>query len=87
MTDIAIRTIFAGYVLSILLCAIVMASLWWQNRKRSPEIVFWLADYILQFIALLLITLRGILPDFFTIVVANLFIVGGTIVLFIGLRR
>ena len=87
MTDIDIRTIFTGYVLSILLCAIVMTSLWWQNRKRSPEIVFWLADYILQFIALLLMTFRGILPDFFTIVLANLFIIGGTVVLYIGLGR
>lgn len=84
---IDIRTFFSGYVLSILLCSIVMASLWWQNRKRHPEIVLWLVDYVLQFIALLLITFRGILPDFFTIVLANLFIIGGTIILYIGLGR
>jgi diguanylate cyclase (GGDEF)-like protein/PAS domain S-box-containing protein len=87
MTAIDIRTFFTGYVLSLLLCVIVMISLWWQNRKRSPEIALWLADYVLQFIGLLLVTFRAILPDFFTIVVANLFIVGGTIVLFIGLCR
>ena len=87
MNDIVIRTFFAGYLLSLLLCAIVMTSLWWQNRKRSPEIVFWLADYILQFIAFLLMTFRGILPDLATIVLANLFIIGGTVVLYIGLGR
>ena len=87
MTVIDIRTFFTGYVLSILLCVIVMTSLWLQNRKRSPEIALWLVDYILQFIALLFITFRGILPDLFTIVLANLFIIGGTIILYIGLCR
>ncbi len=82
-----IRIIFIGYVFSSLLCAIVMTSLWWQNRKRSPEIAFWLADYILQFIALLLMTFRGFLPDIASIVLANLFIIGGTIFLYIGLCR
>jgi diguanylate cyclase (GGDEF)-like protein/PAS domain S-box-containing protein len=87
MTVIDIRTFFTGYVLSILLCVIVMTSLWWQNRKRSPEIILWLTDYVLQFIGLLLITFRGILPDLFTIVFANLFIIGGTVFLYIGLGR
>jgi diguanylate cyclase (GGDEF)-like protein/PAS domain S-box-containing protein len=87
VTVIDIRTFFTGYVLSILLCVVVMTSLWWQNRKRSPEIALWLVDYILQFIALLFITFRGILPDLFTIILANLFIIGGTIVLYIGLCR
>ena len=87
MTVMDIRTIFTGYVLSILLCVIVMTSLWWQNRKRSPEIALWLANCVLQFIALLLIIFRGILPDLATIVLANLLIIGGTVILFIGLGR
>ena len=87
MTAISIRMFFTGSVILILLCVIVMTSLWWQNRKRSPEITLWLVDYILQFIALLFITFRGIMPDLFSIVLANLFIIGGTVVLYIGLGR
>jgi hypothetical protein len=64
-----------------------MTSLWWQNRKLSPEIILWLADYLLQFTGVLLITMRGILPDFFTIVIANVFIIFGNIILYIGLDR
>jgi diguanylate cyclase (GGDEF)-like protein/PAS domain S-box-containing protein len=64
-----------------------MASLWWQNRKRSPEIILWLVNYILQFIALSLITLRGILPDFATIILAYFFLIGGAIILYTGLCR
>jgi len=87
MTAISIRMFFAGSVISILLCVIVMTSLWWQNKKRSPEITLWLVNYILQLIALLFITFRGIIPDLFSIVLANLFIIGGTVVLYVGLGR
>ena len=87
MTEIDMRIIFAEYVLSIFLCLIVIFFLWWQNRKRSPEIILWLADYVLQFTAILLIALRGTLPDFLTIVVAQFFIIGGTIILYEGLCR
>jgi len=87
MIAIDMRIIFAEYGLSVLLCLIVMVSLWWQNRKRSPEIILWLIDYILQFAGIMLIMVRGILPDFVTIVIANLFIVGGTVILYEGLCR
>ncbi|HOO35502.1 MAG TPA: PAS domain S-box protein [Smithella sp.] len=87
MIEIDMRIIFAEYGLSVLLCLIVIVSLWWQNRKRAPEIILWLIDYILQFAGIMLIALRGILPDFMTIVVANLFIVGGTVILYEGLCR
>jgi diguanylate cyclase (GGDEF)-like protein/PAS domain S-box-containing protein len=87
MTTIEMRIIFAQQVSSIFLCLIVVFFLWRQNRKRFPEILLWLADYILQFLAVVLITFRGVLPDFLTIVVAQCFIVGGTIILYEGLCR
>jgi len=65
----------------------VIASLWWQNRKRSPEIILWFAGFVLQFAGVLLITCRVILPDFFTIIIANVFIIGGIIILCTGLSR
>jgi diguanylate cyclase (GGDEF)-like protein/PAS domain S-box-containing protein len=87
MTAVDIRIIFIIHVFLILLCAVVMAFLWWQNRKRSPEIGFWFADYILQFAAIFFITLRGILPDLISIILAHLNIIAGTIILYIGLGR
>ncbi|KFO66243.1 hypothetical protein ER57_18755 [Smithella sp. SCADC] len=87
MTANSIRMFFTGSVISILLCVIVRTSLWWQNKKRSPEITLWLVNYILQLIALLFITFRGIIPDLFSIVLANLFIIGGTVILYVGLGR
>lgn len=87
MNVIYLRTFFVSYVLFIALCVAVIAPLWWYNRKRSPEIVLWLTDYVFQFIGLLLITLREIIPDFFSIIVANIFLIAGTIILYIGLGR
>ena len=87
MNVIYLRTFFVSYVLFIALCVTVIAPLWWYNRKRSPEIALWLIDYILQFMGLLLITLRDVIPDFFSIIVADIFLIGGTIILYIGLGR
>jgi len=87
MTAIDIRIFLTVYALSMLLCIIMMGSLWWQNRKRSPEIILWLASFVLQAAGVLLITFRGVMPDFFTIVFANILVIGGTVVLYAGLCR
>jgi len=81
------RTVIFSYIISAAICAIVMASLWRRNRQRSPELAFWLADFVMQFAGLLLIVLRGTLPNFFSMVVSNTLIIGGTLLLFIGLER
>jgi hypothetical protein len=87
MNLIDMRTVLFSYVISSAICAAVMASLWVQNRRRSPELVFWMADFIMQFAALLLIVLRGSLPDILSMVLSNALIIGGTLLLFIGLKR
>ncbi len=86
MNIIDMRTVVFSYLVSNAICAAVMTSLWLQNRRRSAGLNFWLADFILQFLAVLLVALRGILPDLLTILLANLFAIGGTILLYIGLE-
>lgn len=82
-----LKTIFAGYILSNAICAAVIALLWRHNRQSLNGLGFWLADFVLQFTGLVLVSLRGILPDFFPVVVANTMVIGGTILLYIGLAR
>lgn len=81
------RTVLISYVVSATICLAVVAPIWLNSRKRTPEVGFWLADYFLQAVALLLIVMRGVVPDFLSIVVANVFIIGGTVLLYIGLQR
>jgi diguanylate cyclase (GGDEF)-like protein/PAS domain S-box-containing protein len=81
------RTVVFSYAISNFVCMIVMAILWKQNRRRFPGLGFWLADFIMQFFALVLIILRGIVPDFLSMTVSNTMIIGGTILLLIGLEH
>ena len=84
---IDLRTVFLIYVIANALCVFVLTSLWLHNRERYSGITLWLFDFILQFICLLLILLRGSVPDLASIVLANTFVVGGAVVLYIGLER
>jgi len=87
MNILDMRTVIFSSVISSSICTAIMLLLWLWGRRRSPELGLWLADYIMQWSAVLLIALRGFVPDFLSMVVANMLIVGGTILLFIGLER
>ena len=84
---IDIRTVLVSYAVSNAICAVVIALLWLGHRKRYSGLGFWLADFAMQFIALILVALRGSIPDFVSIIVSQALIVGGTILLLIGLER
>ncbi|MHB1342164.1 MAG: sensor histidine kinase [Coriobacteriia bacterium] len=82
-----VRTLFISTLVASSLCAIVMYSVWIQNKERHPETRLWLGDYALQIVGMLLLTLRGAIPDVLSIVVSNTLIIGGTVLLLIGLQR
>ncbi|MBF0529278.1 MAG: response regulator [Deltaproteobacteria bacterium] len=87
MNILDMRTILFSYLISNAVCAVVMASLWFQNRRRSTGLGFWLADFIMQFLALLMIDLRGIIPDSISILIGSPLSIGGTYLLYMGLER
>ena len=81
------RTVIIGYMLSNLACMVLMAVLWHQNRRRFAGLGLWMADFILQFVGLLLISLRGSVPDFLSVTIGSAAVVGGTLLLLLGLER
>ena len=87
MSLLDMRTVILGYAISNAICALVIALLWQQNRSRFAGLGFWLADYLIQFIGISLIALRGTIPDFLSIVISNSLLVGGTLLMFIGLEH
>jgi len=87
MNILDMRTVIFSYVISNAICAAVMTFLWLQNRKQIVGVGFWVADFLMQFAAVLLIALRGMVPDFASMVVSNSLVIGGTILLYIGLER
>jgi hypothetical protein len=81
------RTVVFSYAISNFICVIVMAVLWIQNRRRFAGLGFWLTDFVLQFLALVLLALRGSVPDFLSMTVSNALVIGGSILLYIGLTH
>jgi len=71
MSLIDTRTVIVSYALSNLICLAVVAVLWRHNRSRFEGIGYWLADYALQSLALLMIALRGIAPDLVSMTGSN----------------
>ncbi len=87
MNSIDMRTVVLSYIISNGISIVVITSLWLQDRKRFAGPGFWLGNAILQFLGLLLIALRGILPNLISVTFSNTFVVGGIILLYIGLER
>ncbi|MCX6086095.1 MAG: PAS domain-containing protein [Caldiserica bacterium] len=87
MNLLDIRTILIGFVASDIICTLVISSLWLQHRRQSPELWLWTADFALQTVAILLIALRGFVPDVLSMVGGNMLGIAGTMLLFIGLER
>ncbi len=82
-----LRTILFGYIISSAISAAVIVSLYAQNRRRSPELVYWPAGFILQFLGIVVISLRGILPDLLSIVAGNSLLMFQAILILSGLGR
>jgi PAS domain S-box-containing protein len=87
MNFLDIRTVvFLGGVIS-LVCLLVLLLLWRQNRDRFAGTGFWVADLAFQALALILIVLRGSIPDWLSFVLANTLVVAGAILGLMGLER
>ena len=81
-----IRTLVLSFLITDLIIIIVMVMLWIQNRKHFSGTIFWVADFAFQTIALALIGLRGMVPDWISMVLSNTLIITGHILGLIGLE-
>lgn len=87
MNVIDVRTLLITQMLSYALCTGVMAVLWHQNRRRYAGLGFWLANFVMQTLGVVLIVLRGVAPDWLSIIAGNVVLVAGPIFLYVGLER
>lgn len=81
------RTILFSFLISDIVSVIVIVYLFAQNKNRFKGTGFWIINFCLQTFSLVFITLRGIIPDWISIVVANVFVISGTLFGLIGLQR
>ncbi len=87
MDFLDMRTVMFSYLLLSLVCAILMLSLWRQNRGRFEGTGHWAADFVLQAAGLVLIILRGSIHDAVSMVIPNLLILTGALLGYFGLGR
>ena len=78
------KTLLMGNVVCTFICVVVLAILWRSNHRRFPATEYWLRNMVLQFSGLLLIVLRGTIPDFLSIMLSGLMIITGVMQLCIG---
>ncbi|MBU3914180.1 PAS domain S-box protein, partial [bacterium] len=79
-----IRTIVFSYVVTNIICVLFIVLLWRQSRDRFAGLDLLAFDFILQTVALVLIVLRGAIPDWMSIVLSNTMIITGALLGFLG---
>jgi hypothetical protein len=65
----------------------VVALIWAQTRKRFDGLFLLVVYMFVQLLGITLIALRGLIPDFASIILANGFVVGGAMLAFVGLEK
>lgn len=85
--NIDIRTLILLHFIVNIINVGAVTIIWHQYRKRFMGISLWLAYVVMQAAGLGLVLLRGFIPDFLSIVIANLLMTAGGLCLFIGLEQ
>ena len=81
-----LRTALISNVILFTLCTVLAVMLWYQSRGRFVGIGFLAADFALQATGIVLLALRGVVPDLLSIAAANVLTLLGSILGFVGLE-
>lgn len=87
MMNLDMRTILFSSVLTNFVCLVVIILLWHQSRVRYKGLSYLIYDFAFQITGLILIMLRGHIPDWVSMLVSNTLIVSGALLGFIGLEH
>jgi PAS domain S-box-containing protein len=82
-----IRTIVFSNFLTSIVCMLVIFFLWRQTHKRFAGTGFWVVNFSFQIAAMFLIVLRGSIPDWASMVLANTLALAGALLGYMGLER
>jgi PAS domain S-box-containing protein len=85
MEFLDVRTLMFSHVVTDAACTAVLVFLWTQNRKRFPGTLYWLLDFACQTAAVVLIVLRGTIPDWLSLGVSSPLVVTGALLGYVGL--
>ena len=83
--NVDMRTILLSHSMSDIVIIIILYFVWNQNKDRFDGVLDWLTCFVLHFTGITLILMRGFIPDFLSIVVANVLLVAGSIRFYFGI--
>jgi len=81
------RAIVFSFLIADMAVTLFIILLALQNRKRFSGIIHWVAAFLLQNLAMVLILLRGSIPDWISMVLSNIMIVSGFLAGLTGMSR
>ncbi|MDD4092709.1 MAG: PAS domain S-box protein, partial [Smithellaceae bacterium] len=81
------RTIVLSYIATDIVCLAVMVLLWRQNRERISGTHLWVIFYVVSLFALILMILRGAIPDGASTILTNTMFMAGTLIGYQALLR
>ena len=81
------RTIVFNYMITDIVCMVIIVLLWQQSRKRFAGTAFFVFNFVLQTTALFLIILRGQIPHWMSFVLSNTIVIAGALLGYMGLTR
>ena len=87
MNFLDLRTVFFINGITACLCTLILVFLWRQNRHRFQGLSLWAVDFAFQTTAFFLIILRGVIPDWASMIAANGIMLTGAFLGYLGLRR
>lgn len=86
MNLVDMRTVFFIIIIVTGMFTLFLAISWRQNRSRYEGINFWVGDFFFQTLGELFVSLRGFIPDLFSILISNILIIFGSILGYIGIE-
>jgi len=84
MNFIDMRTVVLGQACITLISALMAGLLFRHNRLRYKGIGLWMGAFLLQSAGIVLVLMRGQIPDVFSVVAANFLSVSGFLLLYSG---
>jgi signal transduction histidine kinase len=87
MLQVDMRTVIITNFLTSLTIVLIVILVWRSIRERFPGVTLWMASFGLQTFGTLLIMLRGIAPDWLSVIVGNLSVVTGMFLICLGVER
>ena len=82
-----LRTVvFSNAVINVV-CVLLIMMLWQHNRNKFRGTGLWALDFWFQTTALFLISLRGTISDWISVVIANTLVIAGAVLAYAGLGR